>query len=75
LLKWKGHRFFFWIGDRREPPHVHVQKEGRLAKFWLQPVGLAKNDGFRAHELTAIEKIVRLHADDFLEKWNETFAR
>ena len=35
-----------------EPRHVHVQHEDRLCKFWLEPVTLARNDGFSARKLT-----------------------
>jgi hypothetical protein len=34
---------------------------------------LAYNLGYRAHELTRIEKIVAAHAAAFLEAWHEYF--
>jgi len=38
---WKGpYRFFFYVGDRNEPAHIHVEHENRVAKFWLDPVML-----------------------------------
>jgi hypothetical protein len=74
LLRVRGFRFFFYSLENREPPHVHVAHAGRYAKFWLQPVELASNRGFRDHELTSIQKIVVEHADIFLERWNEYFA-
>ena len=40
------------------------------AKFWLEPVGLASNFGFRAHELSEIERIVADHQAKLLEAWN-----
>ena len=40
-LRWNGYRFFFWSGDRGEPPHVHVKKGAAEAKVWLDPVALA----------------------------------
>jgi len=27
------YRFFFYAGDRDEPPHVHVEREQCIAKF------------------------------------------
>src|SRR5688572_3522127 len=35
------YRFFFYGNEGTEPPHIHVQRERRLAKFWLDPVLLA----------------------------------
>jgi hypothetical protein len=54
-----------------EPPHIHVKAESDQAKFWLEPISLASNYGFRAHELNEIERIVQEHKDELLEAWNE----
>jgi hypothetical protein len=36
---WIGsYRFHFYANDRREPPHVHVERGDATAKFWLNPV-------------------------------------
>jgi hypothetical protein len=47
-------RFFFYSNEGNEPPHVHVQQESKVAKFWLSPVALAASGGFAAAELTAV---------------------
>jgi hypothetical protein len=44
-------------------------------KFWLEPVTLANNRGFRALELTDIGTIVIEHQAFFLGKWHEYFGR
>ncbi|MGP1678291.1 MAG: DUF4160 domain-containing protein [Burkholderiales bacterium] len=54
-----AYRNFFYSHDLREPSHVHVQRDRRFAKFWLQPVGLASSHGFAAHELREFHAIVR----------------
>jgi uncharacterized protein DUF4160 len=41
VLRFPSYRFFFYAGDREEPPHVHVEREDRLAKFWLEPVNIS----------------------------------
>jgi hypothetical protein len=41
------YRFYFWSHELNEPPHIHVDREKFSAKFWLQPVSLARNLGFR----------------------------
>jgi hypothetical protein len=53
---------------------MHVEHAGRYAKFWLDPVNLASNRGFRAHELTTIRKIVEENREYLLEKWNAYFS-
>jgi Domain of unknown function (DUF4160) len=74
LLRIRGYRFFFWSLEDREPPHMHIAHSGRYAKFWLDPVKLASNRGFRAHELTVIRELVLKKRNLFLEKWNAYFS-
>jgi uncharacterized protein DUF4160 len=75
LLRARGYRFFFYSLEAREPPHIHVAHAGRYAKFWLEPVELTHNRGFRGHELTEINRLVREHQRFFLERWHEYFGR
>jgi hypothetical protein len=35
VLRVGPYRFFFYAGDHDEPPHVHIEREDKLAKFWL----------------------------------------
>lgn len=74
LLRVRGYRFFFFSLEGREPPHIHVAHAGRYAKFWLEPVELASNRGFRRHELAEIREIVVENTEFFLEKWHEYFS-
>lgn len=68
------YRIYFVSHDLNEPPHVHVDREGYSAKFWLDPVSLARNIGFRAHELRQIERMVVERRIQFLEAWNGYFG-
>ena len=43
------YRFYFHSHEPNEPPHIHVDRDDLSAKFWLQPVGLARNLGFLPH--------------------------
>ncbi|MBI3547191.1 MAG: DUF4160 domain-containing protein [Gammaproteobacteria bacterium] len=54
-----------------ELPHIHVQRERFLAKFWLNPVALAGSKRFASHELRTIQKHVEDNRNVFLEAWNE----
>jgi hypothetical protein len=40
----------------------------------LSPVQLARNFGFRAHELREIQSVVTENSEEFLEAWNEFFG-
>lgn len=71
VLRHGPYRFYFYSNERREPPHIHVQRERFLAKFWLRPIALARSKRFSSHELMAIRRIVEAHEDELLEAWNE----
>ena len=66
--------FVFFSSDRGEPPHVHVKRERRIAKFWIRPVALVKNRGFAGHELNHIARLVARHETTLLEAWHEYFG-
>jgi len=74
VLKIKGYRFFFFSNEMKEPIHIHVESTGKYAKFWLEPVVLARNIGFRAFELTEIRNIIIENKRIMEEKWNEYFS-
>lgn len=40
VLQSGPYRFFFYSSDRGEPTHVHITRERKEAKFWLEPVRL-----------------------------------
>lgn len=71
LLRSGPYRFYFYSHEPNEPPHVHVDRDDMSAKFWLDPVELARSVGFKAKELRRITRLVSDHADEFLEAWNE----
>jgi hypothetical protein len=71
ILRVGRHRFYFFSNENNEPPHIHVKAEGDQAKFWLKPIELASNYGFKGYELNEIEKIIIEHSKDLMEAWNE----
>jgi hypothetical protein len=75
VLRWNGYRFYFFSNEGSEPPHVHIDKAGNTAKYWLNPVALAQNIGFARRELTEIEAKVTEQRDRFVEAWNDHFNR
>lgn len=73
VLRIGPYRFFFYAGDREEPPHVHVERDRSTAKFWLNPVRLQRSKGFRSHELDSIRKLVEENQEVFRRSWNDYF--
>ena len=68
------YRFYFYSHEPNEPPHVHVDRDSDSAKFWLEPVTLARNLGFSGVELRRIEQVVEENAIMLLRAWNEHFG-
>ena len=60
--------------EPNEPPHVHVDRDAKSAKIWLEPVSLARNIGFNAHELRQIIGIVNEHKSQLKESWDGYFS-
>jgi hypothetical protein len=74
VLRIGPYRFFFYSNERGEPPHIHIQRERMLAKFWLEPVTLAGSTRFPAPELRKLESLVDEHREKLMEAWNEYFG-
>ena len=58
VLRVKGYKFWFYEADLDEPPHVHVGKERKVAKYWLDPVRVARAGRFKRVDLREIERII-----------------
>ncbi len=65
------YRFHFYSREDGEPPHIHVARDDIEAKFWLQPVSLAANYGFRGAELARIQRMVEGHCQRLLAAYIE----
>jgi hypothetical protein len=52
-----------------------IDREDLSAKFWLQPVHLARNVGFRSAELLKLEEIVIHNKEKLLEVWHGYFGK
>ncbi len=66
-------RFFFYSGDRDEPPHIHAERDECTAKFWLDPVRLERSHGFSSKELGRLLDIVAENQELLLRSWNDFF--
>jgi hypothetical protein len=74
VLKVGPYRFFFVSLDRGEPPHIHVRRENKVAKFWLDPVALQRTGGYSRLELNTIAAMIEEHRETLLESWHEFFG-
>ncbi|GMV35395.1 DUF4160 domain-containing protein [Chloroflexi bacterium CFX5] len=72
VLRVNGFKFFFYQADvANEPAHVHVAKDGNEAKFWLDPIRIAREGRFRKSDLRDIERIIRENLEFLLNAWKE----
>lgn len=72
-----GFRFFFYSNESspREPIHIHGEKGGAEAKFWLLPeVAVAYNDGYDARTLRRLMGMVEANRARIEGAWNEFFG-
>ena len=74
LLRIGAFRFYFYSHEPNEPPHVHVDRGEATIKIWLETLYVAKNRGFRAHEIAGIVEMVRINRAVFLEAWHGYFG-
>jgi hypothetical protein len=74
VLRIGPYRFYFYSHEPNEPPHIHVDRDDLSAKFWLEPVGLGGNLGFRPRELADLECIVQEQKELFLKAWHDYFG-
>ena len=74
VLRIGPYRFFFYSNENNESPHIHVENDEKVAKYWLESVQLASSYGFRSHELTQVRALVLEHREKFMEAWHEYFG-
>ena len=73
-LMYGPYRFGFFSQDGHEPPHVHVFRDDREAKVWLNNLSVEVNDGFSQRELNEIVRIIQANLETIQEKWRGHFG-
>lgn len=73
VLRVGPYRFFFYAGDGEEPPHIHVERDDNVAKFWLDPLRLQNNKGFSRADLGRLQKLLGEYQKELLEAWHDYF--
>ena len=71
VLRSGPYRLYFYSHEPNEPPHIHVDRGEASCKFWLTPVALASNLGFRPKELRTIESIVIANLSSLKAAWQK----
>jgi hypothetical protein len=69
----KGYRFFFFSNENDEPIHIHVEKAGGSAKYWLEPFEEVYSYGLRAKQRKEIRTIIELRINELKKAWYEHF--
>lgn len=74
VLRKDGYEFYFYSEEGNEPPHIHVDKGGGTAKFWLSPMALVYSDGLKSVETKKARRLVEENQALLLQKWDEYFG-
>ena len=72
-LRYGPYAFVFFSSNGVEPLHIHVKRDRAIAKYWLEPVKLATNRGFKNAELRKIGKLVQRFRLQLIEAWHDYF--
>ena len=76
LLRTGPYRIYMYSYDCLEPRHVHIDRENKSAKFWLEPaIILAANYGYNRAELRQIERLLQENISLLQERWDEFCGR
>ena len=73
VLRVGPYRFFFYAGDRGKPRHIHIERDGRVANFWLEPLRLARSGGINQRDINRIRRIAEENLAFLIEEWNDYF--
>jgi hypothetical protein len=75
VLRVGRYRFHFFSNEGQEASQIHVKAGSDGAKFWLEPVELAADYGFKGHEPNEIKKIIEENQTLLIEAWYEYFGQ
>lgn len=73
VLRIEACRFHFYSDQGGNAANIHVRHGNHECKFWLSPIGVARNKGIPPHELRQLEHLIFENQEMFMEKYNEYF--
>ena len=74
VMRLGPYRLFFYASDRDEPRHIHVERDDKVAKYWLDPVRLQISGGFNRLELRRIGVMIEENHERLMEAWDGYFG-
>jgi len=74
VMRLGPYRLFFYASDRGEPRHIHVERDDKVAKYWLDPVRLQISGGFNRLELRRIGVMIEENHERLMEAWDGYFG-
>lgn len=72
VLREGGYQFIIFTSDHF-PPHVHIRREGKLAKFRLDTMEFERTGGFNAGERSKIIEIILDNRSLLLNEWDKVY--
>jgi Domain of unknown function (DUF4160) len=72
VLRESGYQFIMFTSDH-PPAHVHVRREGKLAKVRLDSIEFERSGGFNAREQSKIIEIIHDNQTFLLAEWNKLY--
>lgn len=79
VLKKRGWRLLIYPNEGNEPMHIHAQKAGMDAKFWLHPAARTATVAFayrmKPSDLREVLDIIHEHFNELLAAWHELQQR
>ena len=79
LADYLGYCVYFWVGDGKEPIHVHISKgdpQKDATKVWIKEDGIElahNNSQLPSKDLKAILAFIELNKDDIVLQWMSVF--
>lgn len=74
VFKEHGYRFFFYSREEKRA-HIHVEYNGKEAKFWITPkIEIATNHGYTIKHLNEIYSLIEGHHEEIKRSWENHFT-
>ncbi|SFP06595.1 DUF4160 domain-containing protein [Prevotella sp. tf2-5] len=76
VFRFFGFSFFFYSKEH-EPPHIHVEGNGGVAKFEWNGTGfiLTEKEGIKTGDFRKVKAVIDENADIIIKRWNEHFNK
>lgn len=76
VFRFYGFSFFFYSKEH-EPPHIHVEGNGGMAKFEWNSAEfvLIEKQNIKSGDFRKIKAVIDENADIIINRWNEYFNK